>query len=400
MPADLTTVTAITKEVYGPRIVDQLENETVLTKRIEKTSEGTTSTAGGKYVTFPLKTRRNTGIGYRNENEQLQQPGQQGFNDVRVPLRYGYGRIRLTGQVMDLVKENFQAFSSAITEEMNGLKEDLKKDTNRILWGDGVGVLAVVGATAASGSSDLEVEAGPGNTRWLDMDMRIDILSADGATVKAAGAIITYVDEVAGDVTISPALSSGLVAGDIIVRQGNYKREPQGLTSLVSDSADPLFGLSKTEEPLWQSQVNRTGGALSESKMIEMCDDLRSKGNGPSVIFSDLATRRAYFNLLVQQRRFSGTKDFNGGFTGLAFIYDTDIPFMVDPDAPRGKMWCLKEDTFKIYRRNPWDWEDRDGSVWKWVTDYDAYQALMKQYWEFAVNRRNANAVMEGITPG
>src|SRR5690606_32569936 len=108
MPADLTTVTAITKEVYGPRIVDQLENETVLTKRIEKTSEGTTSTAGGKYVTFPLKTRRNTGISYRNENEQLQQPGQQGFNDVRVPLRYGYGRIRLTGQVMDLVKENFQ----------------------------------------------------------------------------------------------------------------------------------------------------------------------------------------------------------------------------------------------------------------------------------------------------
>src|SRR5690242_7169516 len=105
MGATLSTVASITKEIYGPRIVDQLENETVLTKRIEKTSRGTVSEVGGKHVTFPLKVRRNNGIGYRNELEQLQSPGQQGWTNVRVPLRYGYGRVHLSGQTIELVNE-------------------------------------------------------------------------------------------------------------------------------------------------------------------------------------------------------------------------------------------------------------------------------------------------------
>ena len=115
MPADLATVTAITKEVYGPTIVDQMENEITLTKRMTKSSANVETTVGGKYVTFPLKTRRNTGIGYRNEGEQLQASGQQGWNSVRVPLRYGYGRVRLTGQVIELVDKDYQAFASAGT---------------------------------------------------------------------------------------------------------------------------------------------------------------------------------------------------------------------------------------------------------------------------------------------
>src|SRR6478735_5922362 len=108
MGATLTSVTNITKEVYGPRIVDQLENETVLTKRMEKSSEGIESHAGGKYVTFPLKVRRNQGLGYRNELEALQAPGQQGWQSVRVGLKYGYGRVHISGQTFELAEENFQ----------------------------------------------------------------------------------------------------------------------------------------------------------------------------------------------------------------------------------------------------------------------------------------------------
>lgn len=400
MPASLATVSAITKEVYGPRIVNQLENEVKLTRRIEKTSEGTTSTAGGKYVTFPLKVRRNTGIGYRNENEQLQAAGQQGHKEVRVPLRYGYGRVRLTGQTMDLVSENYQSFVSAITDEMTGLKDDIKKDTNRILWGNGVGVLATVDTVASSGATTISVGTGRDAIKWLDMDMRVDILSADGSATKVSNALVTGLNKATGDFTISPALTAAGAVGDIVVRTGNFGREPHGLTSLVTDSSAPLFNLSSTDEPLWSSEVDNTGGALSESRMLAMCDRLQENGGRPTVIFSDLGTRRAYFNLLTQQRRFTGTKDFEGGFSGLSFQYDEDIPMVTDTDAPAGIAWFLQEDSFKIYRRNPWDWEDRDGSMWKWVTNYDAYEALMKQYWEFATQRRNVNGKITGITPG
>lgn len=400
MGATLTTVSAITKEVYGPRIVDQLESETTLLKRIEKTSQGTTSEVGGRYVTFPLKVRRNTGIGYRNENETLQDAGQQGWQSVRVGLKYGYGRVLMTGQTMELVNENYQAFASAMTEEMTGLKDDIKKDTNRILWGNGLGVLATVDTVHAQPATTVSVGTNADALKYLDMDMKIDILDLNGANPRVTGATITGLNFATGDITFTPATSVNTAVGDIVVRTGNYGREPQGITSLVTNSTAALFNLSSTTEPLWSSTVDSTGGALSESKMISMADGIRQNGGRPSAIFTDLGTRRAYFNLLTTQRRFTGNSNFEGGFTGMTFSYDSDIPVVTDVDAPAGKMWFLDESAFKLYRSKPWHWEDRDGGVWKWVQNKDAFEALIKQYWEFAINRRNTSAVMTGITPG
>lgn len=397
MGSTLTTVNAITKEVYGPRIVDQLESETVLTKRIEKTARGTESQVGGKYVTFPLKVRRNNGIGYRNELEQLQAPGQQGWTNVRVPLRYGYGRCNLSGQVIELAAENYQAFSSAITEEMDGLKDDILKDQNRILWGDGTGTLGVVD-TAAGPVNTISLGTTADAVNWIDMDMQIDVLSSNGVTPKASNRKVTAINETTGDITFDGAAAT-VVVGDIVVRTGNYGREPNGLTSLVR-ATGVLFNLDPAIEPLWKSTEDTGVGALSEARMLTMVDNLRRKGGRPTVIFADLGSRRAYFNLLKTDRRFTGTKTFTGGFEGLAFTYEGEIPVVTDVDAPAGKMWFLNEDSFKIYRTKDWHFEDKQGGIWNWVTDYDAFQALMKKYWEFAVDRRNVNGVMSGVTPG
>jgi hypothetical protein len=393
----MTTVDAITKEIYGPRIVDQMENEVTLTKRIEKTSRGTSSEVGGKYVTFPLKVRRNHGIGYRAELQQLQAAGQQGWVNVRVPLRYGYGRVHMSGQTMKLAEQNYQAFASAMTEEMNGLKTDIAKDTNRILWGDGTGKIAVLAAEGVA-TNTIDVTSG---MDLVEIGMVIDIADSSDtitATVNRTITAITNNGDGTGTITIDGATVT-TSADDYIVRTGNLSLEPQGLESLVVESST-LFNLATTTEPKWGSVVDSTGGALSESAMIAMCDRLRQNGGRPSVIFTDLPTRRAYFNLLTTQRRFTGTKTFEGGFSGLAFSYDDDIPVMTDVDATQATMYFLREDDFKIYRESAWKWEDTDGSVWKWVTNFDAFEALMKQYWEFAIERRNTQGKMTGITPG
>jgi hypothetical protein len=72
----------------------------------------------------------------------------------------------------------------------------------------------------------------------------------------------------------------------------------------------------------------------------------------------------------------------------------TFLLWLTDVDAPAGKLWFVNENSFTLYRRNPWDWEATDGNIWKWITNYDAFEALMKQYWEFAIDRRNSNGVM------
>ena len=395
MGATMTTVDAITKEIYGPRIVDQMENEITLTKRIEKTSRGTTSEVGGKYVTFPLKVRRNHGIGYRNELEQLQNPGQQGWQTVRVPLRYGYGRVHMSGQTMKLAEKNFQAFSSAMTEEMQGLKTDIAKDTNRILWGDQTGKIAVL--AAAGPANTFTVTSGFG---YVEVGMVVDVMDASALPATLATTrTVTAINKAASTLTIDGAAIT-VAAGDFLVRAGNYLKEPHGLQSLVTNSTTALFNLSSTTEPLWQSEVTAVGGALSESGMTTMCDTLRTNGGRPTVIFTDLGTRRAYLNLLTTQRRFTNTQTFEGGHKGVAFAYDDDIPVVTDVDATAGRMYFLREDDFKIYHAKDWHWEDKDGSIWKWVKDYDAFEAMMKKYWEFAIERRNTQAVMTGITAG
>jgi hypothetical protein len=71
-----------------------------------------------------------------------------------------------------------------------------------------------------------------------------------------------------------------------------------------------------------------------------------------------------------------------------------------DVDAPPGTMWFLDESSFAVYRDKDWFWEDRDGAIWKWVKDYDAFEALIKKYWQFGVDARNANGRLDDIQPG
>src|SRR5687768_17198434 len=103
MSATLTTVSGILKEIYEGNVNNILNEERVTIRRIERTSEGTgTDAVGGKYVTFPVRTSRNAGISYRAENTQLAPAGRQGMKAAQETLRYGYGRVRLTGQLIRL----------------------------------------------------------------------------------------------------------------------------------------------------------------------------------------------------------------------------------------------------------------------------------------------------------
>lgn len=170
MPASLATASAILKEIYEPRIRKQLEDENVALKRIEKSSDGVENTVGGRYVTFAIKTRRNSGIGARNELEALPTPGQQGNAAARVGLKYQYGGIRLTGQAMKLADSNYQAFASVLDQEVTGLKDDLAKDLNRQVYGDGSGVVATLDASTGTTLTAEDV-------MYMQEGMQVDIIT-------------------------------------------------------------------------------------------------------------------------------------------------------------------------------------------------------------------------------
>lgn len=393
MPATMTTVDGILKEVYGPRLINQLQNETLAIKRLEKTSDGVVETAGGKYVDFPIKVKRNTGISYRNEMEQLGNPGEQGYAEVHVPLRYGYGRLRISGQAMDLAETNYQAFASALDGEVDGLKDDLAKDSNRVAYNDSSGLMASLTDTATSATHTVD------NAQYLEIGMVVDVLvRSTGATVSLA---LTINDIVGLTVTFSASFTAALTHG--VYRQGNYGREPSGLGSIIDDTST-LHGLAPASQRKWAATISANGGvnrALSEALMIQTCDGIRTKsGKKPSVIFNNLGVRRAYFNLLTQQRRYTDTKEYAGGFQGLPFNYGTEIPVVEDVDARPNRMTFVYEDAITIYRTKPWHWMDKDNSIFKWVKDFDAWEALLRQYWEMGTNQRNAHGELRDLIEG
>lgn len=401
--ATMTTLDAILKEVYEGRIEDQINQENVARSRIERTSDGVVETVGGKYVDFPIHVTRNTGVGWRRELETLPAAGNQGYAAVHVPLQYGYARARITGQVMELADTNPQSFASGLDEEMNRVKDDIAKDENRITYGDQTGLLCSV---TADGVNTVTVD----NIQYLEIGMRIDILTrSNGATI-ALARLITAINETTLVVTYDGADATAS-ATDGLYREGNFVgatvREPSGFGNIVSNTLT-LHGVTVAAQPKWQAVIrNNPAGAgtlraLSEGIMIELCDGIRTKsGQRPTAIFTSLGVRRAYFNLLTQQRRYTDTKEYAGGFQGLPFNYGAkEIPLVEDVDAPPNKARFITEPKIKIFRSKPWHWADKDGTVLKWVHDFDAWEGLIKTYYEFGTQQRNAHGSLNDIIEG
>lgn len=399
--ATMTALDAVLKEVYGPRIESQLQNEVTAVKRLERTSDGVVETVGGKYVDFPIKVSRNTGIGNRKENEALPAAGSQGYAAVHVPLTYAYARVRLTGQVIELAEKDYQAFSSQLDEEMDGVKDDAAKDYNRQVYGNGTGLMASV---TADGVNTVTVD----NIQYLEIGMLIDIRTRSTGAVVAAARNITNINESTKVVTydgadVAAAGTEGLYRMDNFA--SGLSRELSGFEAIFSDTL-VLHGLDPAVQPKWKATVKNnpaaagTPRALSEGIMIETVDAIRIKGGKTTVIFTGLGARRAYFNLLTQQRRYTDTKQFAGGFQGLAFNYGTEIPVVEDVDCRPNKMYFVDEPAMKIYRNKEWHWGDTDGTVLKWVSGFDAWEGFMKQYSELGTTRRNGQGVLNDIIEG
>ncbi len=398
MGATMSTISAITKEIYEGSLRLQLNDEQTTLKRVQKTSDGITNEVGGKYVTFPIHVGRNPGVGARLEMEALPTAGNQSTLAARVSLKYLYGAVRMSGQTMLLAKSNSQAFLSALELEMQGLKRDLLVDQNRQIYGNGQGIVATITNVATAVTFSIK------HNYWLQVGMVIDMYDTTGVTQKATGRTVTAVT--ATTVTFSGANVTSVV-GDILVRTGNVgtstlstQREWTGFGAIVQASG----ALYNVTDATWTANVDSNSGvnrALSEGLMINMADTIRLRGGQVSVIFQNLGVRRAYFNLLTQQRRFTNTKEFTGGMTGLAFTTDTgDIPVVSDTFCPPNTMYFINEKELKWYQEEDWSFMDTDGSMWNRVSGFDAYDAVMYQYSELGTHRRNTHGVIQDITEG
>jgi|SRR5882724_691048 len=405
----MTTADNILKEVYEPRVRDQLQSEIITLSRIQKTSEGVESDAiGGRFVRFGVRVQRNQGIGARNEMEALPNPKTQDYRSSNLKLAYLYGAIQLSGQLFELAESNVQAFASVLDQEMEGIREGLKKDTNRQTYGTNTGILAV--ATGA-GSTTTFVTT---NAQYLEIGMFIDLYNStdtNSANVLAnANVQITNITAAAGVSTVTFGTTvTSTATGFFLTRTGSRSKEMLGFeqiiagltnTNVLGDGTGALFGITHAT---WTGNMDSTAGAISEGRIINLIDLIRQRGGTTTVGFCSLGVRRAYANLLEQQRRYVNTTTFTGGFKGIAFTTDYgDVPLIADFDCQPGRLYLLNEKEIKLYQAGDWSFMSRDGSNWQRFMDsageYDAYRARLYKYCQLGTHRRNSHGMMTSIT--
>ena len=403
MGSTLASIDATLKEVYEGTIREQLNDDIVALKRVQRSSSGISNDTPGKYVTFPLHVRRNGGLGSRNEGEALPTPGQQGYVGARIGLKSDYLGISLTGHSIEQSDTNPKAFAKSLDEEMTRGRTDFKKDLNRQIYGNGSGAIATVRAALGSGNV---VPVDDARGFWAGAHV-VDLVTLP-STVAVAARTVTAVDLTPGanTVTLSGAAFAASV-GQILTLVNSAQKEITGLGAIVNNSG-VLYNVNPTTEPVWKAEVDSNGGtprALSESLMIRMVDRIRTNGGKTSVIMTDDGTYRAYWNLLSQLRGFVNTQDFTGGFKGLAFAAgNQEIPIVSDYDAPRSVMHFLNEDEITYYRDQDIHWLDRDGSILKQKIDssgrYDVWEAHMKENHELGTGRRNTHGKITDIIAG
>lgn len=409
MGATLTTFDAILKEVYLSPLRSALNHKTVLNHRIAKNEKDVEGDLANAII--PIHKSRNHGIGARAEDAYLPDAGSQGYTQAKVPMRYIYGRIRVTGQIMKAAKSNKGSFVRAVQSEMQGLERDLSRDENRMIFRSGTGILARCGTT--SNSTTVTLATGS-DMRWIEEGMVIDILvGTTGATItNGSEATISSYDRAAKTFVVGAAVTTD--STHYVYRSGSRNAEMMGLDGIVNN-IDPddvdgtnlgnsggLQSLTVASNAWWKSHVEAMGGTLDSAKMLEVLDEIENKcGEEPSLIICQSGVRAEYVKTLLPDVRYTGpAKKLDGGFSAVSYTGGSkEIPIVVDRDCyPSTTMYFLNESNLSFYRLADWDWMDEDGAILNRIADKDAYEATIYCYKEFGTTARNSHGRLDTIT--
>lgn len=383
---NLTQFDPVLKELYGPGIVEELNEQVPFLKLIEKDA-GNIAFDGRRWI-VPIHTGRNSGIGARAEGAVLPTAGAQTYVDYTIKPSYQYGGIKVSGQVIEQSKTDKGAFGRAVQLEMENLRNQFRSDLNFQFQRDGSGVRATINA----GSSGTAVTINATPYDLLFENMLVDIYDTTLTTLKGTRTVSAVTLDpktwtVTG-ITIDSALT--VVNTDVIIRSGNKANEITGLDAVIG--AGTYGGINPASYSVWQSPVLSNGGTMRpiNYSLFQQAVDVGNIAGGGQLkyFFTTPDVRRSFFLYMTSEKRIVNNKTYEGGFDSIE--YDGKEIF-VDRMCKANNMYGL--DPQYLYRLQTRDlhWIDDDGTILHRSFDNtDTYFANMRYYVQLACTKRNA----------
>ena len=383
---DTTTADNLLKDHYTDGVIELLPAKV----RVLRMFEDDTANAAwsGRAVVKSVHVGRNEGSGWAGENAALPSAGEQQYTTKRIPMRYQYGRIKLTAQVMEQGQGNKAAFIAPLESETKGLIKDMAVERGRAIFGDGRGILAL--QNGAESGVTLTVDAPGGwagavnGNRFLRPNTVFAILNPATGALRSSAVHRVATQPTAGTtITGTTAIASAAADNDYVVRAADiaitdaadtsYQREFMGLGGHIDDGTNVItyHNVNRTTYPLYTSAVIANAQAWS-SDLIQRAIDLADiRGDGViSELIMEHASRRAYIAATEDQRHYMGADLTNpdGGTKAakMGSLTFGTIPLFEDRMCPYGTIFGIDRAGagFKRYAMKPGEWiESSSGQI-------------------------------------
>ena len=397
--ATLTTLDAALKIQYLPGVVEQLNQERSWYSKIEKQTEGW----AGRQLFWTTHPQRSGGWGARAEAGGLPRRGAQAVAGPNLTAKYLWGRINLTEQVMHASTKDQSMVGSAMDFEMEGLMNDLKRDSNRQLMdGNGNGALCLTNGT---GSSAATVTVDTPGTQFVEVGSYIDSFTAEAS----GGSTGITAQQVTGKTATTLTLggNESWANNEFISYEGSRGNEWLGLRGIVDDGTvvGTLYSIDRTTtaNAYWDARLSGNSGTnrpLTEVLLQTVIDDIEdnSDANADDIdwIISGRPVRRQYMNILVPDKRFINTMDLGGGFKALEY---NGKAWIADRDVRANRVYLINSKSFTLAQLAPLSGMDKDGSILHRSTGDDgSYDAAAYVFGELKCDAPNRNGLLSDIT--
>lgn len=410
-----TQVDAILRDDYKS-YWENLNQETWLLAQLEVNKDD----IQGRIARHSIHTGRSGGIGARVEGATLPTADQQRHATVPVPVRWNTARIQLTVQLMAMATGEPGSFVNALESEMS-IKNDVRRDMNRQVFGTSNGVIATCGTTTTSNTVQLLAATTAAQMRHFYVGRYVDIGTVASPTTVASARQITAVDATNKTITVSGATLSTTSGTHFVFNSGSGgasdnsgsvndgQAEMTGLQTIMSTSA-VLHTLNPSSQPIWKAQVYSNSGTnrpLSETQIdLAILNNQIESGETVNALVSNAGVFIAGKAILSAYQRNMDTMEFKGGFKGIKWstpgisgIAGEELGWVADFDCPANTLYGINTNKLIAHQiGDGWNWMDDDGAILSRVQNSLAYEAVLYTSLELACVQRNAHFAITDLT--
>jgi hypothetical protein len=405
--AVLQAFAVLLKEVHAPNMTSAIFDQNVFSSMIKKNNAGVTFK--NEKIFIPTNTAGHSGVAFTGGYIA---DGAMQFDQTEATAKYGYGSHILDDKQIENIKTQGEAALINIADKFaEGLNMSFARTTNRMMLGNGDGVVANFTASASATATHTVSE-----TLSLIPGKRY-VVGTLAAIKAGTGTVVTLqtINGTPNSVTFTAPVT--IVNGDKIVTEGAYIgtacQEYDGIGNLVdneSNASGSSFQGKTRATNYWANSIVGGNGALTEAMVIAFVKNLTKYGK-PDLLVTHPDLQLAYAAILQSVRKNNSDvkyMDLETGFKGIEIIYgNTSVPLVSDWDNDKSTIFGLTTDTFSHAELCPLEaLEAANGGTWTDVFETvggvtrrkAAYQTTMKMYGNLVCTNAMSNGKLKGLT--